>query len=69
MEASKPRVVGLDMHPDSFAGAILEGHPSKIKIARQLRSETPMSRQWIAQRLTMGSPSYVSALISVDSKL
>ncbi len=25
MEQSKPRVVGLDVHPDSFAGAILEG--------------------------------------------
>ncbi len=25
MEHSKPRVVGLDVHPDSFAGAILEG--------------------------------------------
>lgn len=25
MKRSKPRVVGLDVHPDSFAGAILEG--------------------------------------------
>jgi hypothetical protein len=27
-----------------------------------------MSRQWIADRLKMGSPSYLSALTSVDSK-
>jgi putative transposase len=41
----------------------------KIKIARQLREQTPMSRQWIATRLRIGSPSYLSALLSVDSKL
>lgn len=47
-----------------------KGHPLKVKIARQLRSETPMSRQWIAKRLRMGSASYVSSLLgSVDSKL
>ena len=32
--------------------------------------QTPMSRQWIADRLRMGSASYVSNLLcSVDSKL
>ena len=44
----------------------------KIKIARRLREETPMSRDWIATRLHMGSPSYVSALLEaqiVNSKL
>ncbi|MDQ3199863.1 MAG: transposase [Verrucomicrobiota bacterium] len=47
-----------------------KGHPVKVEIARQLRHQTPMSRQWIAQRLRMGSPSYVSTLLSsVDSKL
>jgi REP element-mobilizing transposase RayT len=47
-----------------------KGHPIKVKIARQLRSETPMSRQWIANRLKMGSASYVSNLLSsIDSKL
>lgn len=47
-----------------------KGHPVKVKIARQLRSQTPMSRQWIADRLRMGSASYVSNLLgSVDSKL
>ena len=38
--------------------------------ARQLRAQTPMPRHWIAQRLGMGSASYVSNLLtSVDSKL
>lgn len=49
-----------------------KGHPLKVAIARQLRSETPMTRQWIATRLRMGSPSYLSALLeeaSVNSKL
>jgi hypothetical protein len=45
-------------------------HPVKVKIAQQLRRQTPMSRQWIADRLRMGSASYVSNLLnSVDSKL
>jgi hypothetical protein len=47
-----------------------KGHPVKVKIAQQLRWETPMSRQWIANRLSMGSVSYVSNLLNgVDSKL
>jgi hypothetical protein len=43
-----------------------KGHRVKTAIARQLRVESPMSRQWIAQRLKMGSPSYVSLLTTVD---
>jgi hypothetical protein len=47
-----------------------KGHPVKVKIAQQLRWQTPMSRQWIADRLRMGSASYVSSLLNgVDSKL
>lgn len=47
-----------------------KGHPSKVAIARELRSQTPMTRQWIAERLGMGSASYVSNLLGgVDSKL
>jgi hypothetical protein len=46
-----------------------KGHPVKVKIAQQLRWQTPMS-QWIADRLRMGSASYISSLLSsVDSKL
>ena len=47
-----------------------KGHHVKVKIAQQLRAQTPMDRQWIADRLRMGSASYVSNLLSsVDSKL
>jgi len=47
-----------------------KGHEVKVKIAQQLRRETPMGRQWIADQLRMGSASYVSNLLSsVDSKL
>jgi len=46
------------------------GHAVKAKIARQLRTHTPMSRQWIANRLKIGSASYVSTLLNrVDNKL
>jgi putative transposase len=34
-----------------------KGDREKVKIARQLREHTPMSRQWIATRLRMGSAS------------
>jgi len=47
-----------------------KGHPVTVRIARRLRKQTPMNRQSIADRLTMGSPGYVSnLLVSVDSKL
>lgn len=47
-----------------------KGDPAKVAIARRLRHGTPMTRRWIAERLQMGSASYVSALLaSVDSKL
>jgi hypothetical protein len=46
-----------------------KGHLVKVKIARQLRTQTPMTSQWIAERLNMGSPGYTSNLLgSVDSK-
>lgn len=41
-----------------------KGHCKKVKIAALLRKFTPMSYQWIADRLRMGSGSYVSNLLS-----
>jgi len=35
----------------------------KVSLARRLRRETPVTRQWIAGRLGMGSASYVSHLL------
>ena len=49
-----------------------KGDPGKVELARLLRRHTPMSRQWIADRLHMGSAAYVTRLTasptpSVDS--
>jgi REP element-mobilizing transposase RayT len=41
-----------------------KGHPGKVVIARRLRQETTMSLKWIAQRLEMGSWTYVSNLLN-----
>lgn len=38
-------------------------HRIKIEIARRVRAETPISYQWIADHLRMGSVSYVSNLL------
>ena len=40
-----------------------KGHLHKVALARRLRRETPMTRHWIAQRLHIGSASYVSHLL------
>jgi putative transposase len=40
-----------------------KSHQAKVKIARELKTTTPMSRQWIADRLRMGSASYVTTLL------
>jgi hypothetical protein len=61
---------GLVHRPKVDLATRPKGHPVKVKIAQQLRWQTPMSRQWIADRLRMGSASYISSLLSsVDSKL
>jgi putative transposase len=47
-----------------------KGDLVKVAIAWRLRRETPMTRSWIAQRLHMGSTSYLSSLLAHDdSKL
>jgi len=47
-----------------------KGQLVKVQIAQQVRHQTPMIGQRIADRLRMGSASYVSNLLSsVDSKL
>lgn len=54
MSESKPRVVGLDVHPDSFAGAILEG--SDPWSARVIRTSTrvalPALEEWASRQTT-----------------
>jgi hypothetical protein len=41
-----------------------KGHRAKVILARRLRQETTMSLKWIAQRLQMGSWTYVSNLLN-----
>jgi putative transposase len=41
-----------------------KGHPGKVVIARRLRQETTMSLKWIAERLQMGTWTYVSNLLN-----
>ena len=41
-----------------------KGHRAKVLLARRLRQETTMSLKWIAQRLQMGSWTYVSNLLN-----
>ena len=38
----------------------LKADPDKVRIARRLRGETTMTLKWIAERLRMGSWSYVA---------
>lgn len=45
-----------------------KGDPGKVKLARQLRQHTPMSRQWIADRLWMGGASNVSKLTALSKE-
>jgi len=44
-----------------------KGDKGKVKLARQLRAETPMTLRWIADRLHMGSWTYVSNLLQEQS--
>jgi hypothetical protein len=49
---------------DSDLQARPKGHPEKVKLACRLRKETTMSLNGIAQRLPMGTWTYVSNLLA-----
>src|SRR5882762_12036287 len=51
MNKSNPRVVGLDVHPDSFAGAILAGRdPASARVlSTATRVELQALEQWAAR--------------------
>jgi hypothetical protein len=46
-----------------------KGDAGKVELARLLRQRTPMSRQWIADRLRMGSASNVSKLTALPKSV
>ena len=45
-----------------------KGDKEKVALARQLRAETTMTLRWIADRLQMGSWTYVSNLLHEKTK-
>ena len=45
-----------------------KGHRATVMLARRLRRETTMSLKWIAQRLQMGSWTYVSSLLKQPAR-
>ena len=59
----KEEIEGLGWNEDELR-ARREGHRPKVRLARRLRQETTMSLKWIAQRLRMGSWTYVSNLLN-----
>ncbi|MCX6924730.1 MAG: transposase [Verrucomicrobia bacterium] len=50
--------------PEDQLRARPKAHRSKVMLARRLRQETTMSLKWIAQRLQMGTWTYVSNLLN-----
>ena len=57
---------GVSAGMATWGGGLLKKRPKgdagRAQLARLLRRQTPMSRQWIAKRLHTGSASYVSHL-------
>jgi putative transposase len=45
-----------------------KGEPGKVRLARELRSETTMPLAWIAERLSMGSRGYLAWLLGQGRK-
>jgi len=62
------RLVREWLHANGWEEADLRARPKgddqKAAMALRLRRETPMTRQWIADRLCIGSASYVSHLMT-----
>jgi transposase len=56
MDGSKQRVVGLDVHPDSFAGAILQGSdPWSARVLRTCtRVALPLLEKWALSQTSEG---------------
>jgi hypothetical protein len=45
-----------------------KGDKGKVKLAQRIRKETIMTLAWIAQRLHMGSWTYVSNLLAIERR-
>lgn len=66
-EALAERLVRAGLREAGWDEAELRRRPKgdaiKVALAQTLRTQTPVTRQWIATRLHMGSASYLSALL------
>jgi len=64
MEARAQRIIDKELKKAGWSEQRLakerKGHPLKVKIASRLRQETTMSLKWIADRLKMGTWTYLS---------
>ncbi len=71
-EANANRLVREEMGRMGWDQATLrqarKGDQRKVRVAARLRKETTMSLKWIAQRLEMGSWTYVSNLLGAKRK-
>lgn len=67
-EARWERVVCEEMARQRKTGTDITGSPKgadwKVRIAKKLRKETTAKNPWIAERLGMGHPNYVSNLVN-----
>jgi len=67
MEARAQRIIDKELKKAGWSEQRLakerKGHPLKVKIASRLRQETTMSLKWIADRLKMGTWTYLSLLL------
>ncbi len=67
-EALAERLIGEGLAAVGWSAQDLRANPKgdriKVEIAQQVRAQTPMTRGWIARRLQMGSPGYLSQLLA-----
>ena len=65
-EAKAERIVAEELRRRQWTDRALEarrkGDPGKLAIARRLREETTMTMAWIAERLKMGTKTYLAHL-------
>ncbi len=71
-EEKAERIVREELRRHKWTEASLgtrrKGDPGKIEVAKRLRKETTMTLAWIAQRLKIGTKTYLSHLLYWDGK-
>ena len=71
-EAKAQRIVREELKKLGWGKKDLERHAQgdgkKVRIARRLRQETTLTSQWIADRLRMGTKTYLAHLLYWDQR-